>query len=230
MKNEILSRQQLESMTTADLIHVADEYGIDIPEGLDRRFIIGEILEAFEDLEEDEIPSEDEISAEENHEKGKKQEQPETLPETYNNTCIDAVLRNPAWIFVFWDVRESDVQLVEGNPNFDSSFLRVSFYEDKSAENSSYFFDVKIPLSTSEQYIMIPGGKKFVKIDLSVMLKDKVCINLASTHVMEIPSGSERIKNMQPGEHVEFPPLVELSGMKKIMHDHFLNHRQSFYN
>ncbi|MEE0998901.1 MAG: hypothetical protein UIH41_04470 [Treponemataceae bacterium] len=49
MNTMIVSRTYLESLSTADLISLADEYGIDIPENLNRRFIIGELLEAVED-------------------------------------------------------------------------------------------------------------------------------------------------------------------------------------
>ena len=51
MEEKILSRQYLESISTADLISLAFDYGIDIPENLSRRFVIGELLEAAQELE-----------------------------------------------------------------------------------------------------------------------------------------------------------------------------------
>ena len=66
MDTSVVSRVYLETLSTADLIALADEYGIDIPENLNRRFIIGELLEAAEEIndsnseemqEVDEIPS-----------------------------------------------------------------------------------------------------------------------------------------------------------------------------
>ena len=48
-----VTRSYLERLSTSDLISLADEYGIDIPEDLNRRFIIGELLEATEELNED---------------------------------------------------------------------------------------------------------------------------------------------------------------------------------
>ena len=53
MDTMLVSRTYLESLSTADLISLADEYGIDIPENLNRRFIIGELLEAVEDAGEE---------------------------------------------------------------------------------------------------------------------------------------------------------------------------------
>jgi len=41
MEQTPLSRAYLESLSTSDLVSLAEEYGIDVPEGLNRRFIIG---------------------------------------------------------------------------------------------------------------------------------------------------------------------------------------------
>ena len=49
METPVLSRQKLESFSTQDLLDLADDYGIDIPEDLNRRFIIEEILESVEE-------------------------------------------------------------------------------------------------------------------------------------------------------------------------------------
>ena len=45
MENPPFNRAYLESLSTADLVDMADDNGIDIPEGLNRRFIIGELLD-----------------------------------------------------------------------------------------------------------------------------------------------------------------------------------------
>ena len=48
-----LNRPFLESLTTAELIQLADRTGIDVPPGLERIVIIGELLETLEDGGED---------------------------------------------------------------------------------------------------------------------------------------------------------------------------------
>lgn len=222
MKTEFFSRQQLETMATAELIDIADKYGIDIPDDLNRRFIIGELLEAEEESGILARPKEEVRILDE------EEPVPDSLPKTYNNTAIDAVARNPAWLFVFWDVKEAETVFLLQNSTFESSFLHVSFFESAEDENPSDSFDIKVSLKPGEQYIMIPGGKKFVRVDLSVSIRGKVSVALASTRLIEISSENETIQNVPPGKKIAFPPLVSLSGMKQILHDHFLNHRQSF--
>lgn len=217
------SRQQLEAMSTSQLIAFADKYGIDIPSDLDRRFIIGELLEAEEEFDSSEKKPEVQISDDD-------EPVPDTLPKTCNNTCIDAVIRNPAWLFVFWDIKESDISSLSQEFSFESAFLHISFFDSAESEKSDDSFDVKIPLEPNEQYIMIPGGKKFARIDLAASFSGKSAEILASTRMIEIPEESKKILEMQPGKKLDFPPLVQLSGIKKILHDNFLNHRQSFSN
>ena len=32
----------------------------------------------------------------------------DSLPKNYNETQISCILRNPAWLFVFWNISEAD--------------------------------------------------------------------------------------------------------------------------
>ena len=50
MENKNLSRSYLETLSTADLIVLADDFDIDIPDNLNRCFIIGELLEVSEEV------------------------------------------------------------------------------------------------------------------------------------------------------------------------------------
>ena len=47
--NEVpISRAYLETLSFSDLVNLADEYGVDVPEDLDRRFLIEELFEIAE--------------------------------------------------------------------------------------------------------------------------------------------------------------------------------------
>ncbi|MBQ0039872.1 MAG: DUF4912 domain-containing protein [Treponema sp.] len=221
MKKNTLSRQQLEAMTTADLIALADEYGIDIPDNLNRTFIIGEVLEAAEEFKVTVKKTSVQITEEDTP-------VPDQLPKSYNNTYIDAIIRNPAWIFAFWDIKESDVAAIKFRRDFESIFLHISFYDAPNNEEPSDSIDIKTDFETNEQYILLPSGKKYAKVDLAVTYRGKLPEVLCSSRMIELPSEREDIQNLQPGKKTNYPQLVELSGMKQILHDHYLNHRQSF--
>lgn len=224
MKNETVSKQSLELLSTAELISLADEYGIVIPEDLNRFIIIGEILEAYAENEAPQKAVQDiKINDDDT-------EIPDTLPSTYNNTCIDTVLRSPAWAFVFWDIKESDISRIQSDPSFKNIFLHISFPQYPDEEKVTDSLDLSAEFETKEQYILVPAGKKFMKIDLAVSYRERQSEVLASTRVVEIPQESQMIQNYQPGKKIEMAPLVKLSGMKEILNEHYVNHRQSFSN
>lgn len=221
MKKDAFSRQQLESMTTADLIVLGDKFGIEIPDNLNRSLIIGEILEANEELNIPEKTTSVQIIEEDIP-------VPDQLPKTYNNTYIDAIIRSPAWLFAFWDIKESDVNAIKNRRDFESIFLHISFFDAPNNEEPSKAIDIKTDFETNEQSILLPSGKRWLKIDLAISYKGKLPEVLCSSRIIELPLEREDIQNIQPGKKVNYPPLIQLSGMKQILHDHYINHRQSF--
>ena len=46
METEKLTHAYLETLSFPDLCKIADEYGLDVPESLNRRFLIGEIIKS----------------------------------------------------------------------------------------------------------------------------------------------------------------------------------------
>jgi hypothetical protein len=115
-----LTRRYLESLTTRELAVLADNAGIDIPPGLDRIFIIEEILEAEKD---DENDSED---GEEAPLEETEFLDPVPLPGQYNITYIKALIRDPLWVFVFWEIKSHDKEFYEKAQDFEGYFLKVS--------------------------------------------------------------------------------------------------------
>ena len=116
MNDEFISREYLESLSFSDLSNLADKFGIDVPENLDRRFLIAEILEIVEEFndEREDMQVSSEVSETEEF----------VLPKNYNESQVSCVLRNPAWLFVFWNISESDVQKVKTSGG--SLKLRIS--------------------------------------------------------------------------------------------------------
>jgi len=112
------SRSHLESLTTPELIKLADSSGIDIPPGLDRIFIIEELLDFFT-MDEEEIPNESDLQDIVLLESA-------PLPKQYNITFIEVMIRDPLWAFVFWEVKSQDKEQFEKLDTFDGYYLKVS--------------------------------------------------------------------------------------------------------
>ena len=143
-----VTRSYLERLSTSDLISLADEYGIDIPEDLNRRFIIGELLEATEELNEDKKDT--------MHGDGVAPDGIE-LPESYNETTITAVMQNPVWCYVYWDFKAADKEKILHTPSFLTFVLKVTFFSEE--EKVTETFDINISPSCREQYVLLPSSE-----------------------------------------------------------------------
>jgi hypothetical protein len=218
MENIPISLSYLETLSTADLLELAEEYDLDIPEQLNRRFIISEILEIADELNE-EISDDFEES----------EEQIETtkdLPFTYNETSIDVVLRNPAWAYVYWDIRATDIQDVINSNEFSNLLLKIHFWESEKADKVIDVCELTISEDDRAQYIFLPSGKKYFSIDLIAEFSNLEPKKLTTSRIVTIPTGAPVISL----ESLEKPisPILQHSGMQELLKTHYQNHRQSF--
>ncbi|AEE17014.1 DUF4912 domain-containing protein [Treponema brennaborense] len=220
MECSILNRAYLETLPSADLISLADEYGIDIPENLSRRFIIGELLEFAEDMRRDrgvELKNESDKAG---------VRAASVLPSTYNETHISVILRNPVWAFVYWDIKEAELIAIRKSAAFSSLFLRISFFPDEKAPKASDSFDIPVSLTDREQYVLLPAGEHIARVDLIAEFKNMPLRVCASSRKIELPHVSEKVS--APVPEVRISPILELSGLPELLRTHYLNHRQSF--
>lgn len=220
MESVALNRAYLETLSFSDLIKIADSEGIDVPEDFNRNFLIDEILEVTEykkkSEKEDMIISEDEVVADDN----------ELLPRAYNSTEVQIILRNPAWAFVYWNISDSD-RIALDKAFISEMKLRVNSYSEKDQLKPDEYFDIMISKEDNGQYVLLPAGKKFFRVDLLFNI-DGIIDILSSSKVLEMPKGSERFAQLKPGKKEDVSPIMELSGMNELLMEHYINHRESF--
>jgi len=218
MSEEVITRAYLENLSFGELSKLADSYGIDVPENLDRRFLIGELLEYNE--ENQELGEDMIISSDPNSDKNF------VLPKNYNETQINCVLRNPGWLFVFWNISESDALMLRSVHDY-SLKLRICSFNDIKDNVPEEAFEIQTVDNAQEQYILLPAGKKIIKVEL-VYTTESTGKVLAFSNNVVIPQGSDLVTNLQSGIETEFNPLVKLSEINKIVTKQYTNHRHSF--
>lgn len=128
MERVDITRAYLETLSSADLNDLAEEYGIDIPEDLTRRFVIAELLEAAAEDERAQASDLRDIQGTAEPVSGKTPD----LPASYNENRVTAVLRNPAWCYIYWDIKQSDFSSVTKDSSFKSFVLRISYFKKKA--------------------------------------------------------------------------------------------------
>ncbi|MCL2231029.1 MAG: DUF4912 domain-containing protein [Treponema sp.] len=211
--NTPVSRQWLESLSTDELIKLADNYGIDIPPGLDRIFIIEEVLEVssmeMQETSGNEI-AENPVS------------ETASLPKQYNISFIDVIIRDPLWVFAFWEVKGQDREIHESADDFKCYCLRViplneDGTEPKSIENS---FTIQVSAQDSARYLGFAEegdadcGCYAIKL-CAVRGDNEVSIAASAPfflprHVINYHSENEAVAEMNRS------PLLRLSGIQNL--------------
>ena len=219
MDAEIINRAYLEKLSFSDLSKLADDFGVDVPEDLNRRFLIAELLELAEEAK----SSDDEsmiISAEDGEAPAAK------LPKNYNETQISCILRNPAWAFVFWNINDTDSAMIKSLTNC-NLMIRVCVLSAPDKLQPEEAFEINASTDTQEQYVLLPAGSNYIRVEL-VYVAGNTGKVLAFTPVIEIPSPSKQLNDFQPGKESDYSEIINLSGMEEILVNQYKNHRHSF--
>jgi len=201
-----VSRAWLESLSTGELIKLADTYGIDIPSGLERIFIIEEILEcanADSKIIKEEIvvnPSYSEAVL---------------LPKQYNISYVEVIIRDPLWVFAFWEIKGHDREMYENSSDFNGYNLRVIPLNEGDTEQNARekSFTVSVDANDCARYLgfaeHMHSGRYVIKLGV---LKGESEIHIASSLPFNLPKlyDNEIITNMSRKE------LIRLSGIQDL--------------
>jgi hypothetical protein len=219
MEGTCLTRLYLESLSNSELLLMADRFGLDIPPGLKRIFVIEELLEvAFGNEEEsadDDVQSDFLEAA--------------ALPGQYNITFINILIRDPLWAFVFWEIKNHDRDLYENLPDFTGYCLRVIPIGEKKVlpvtkgaetgnkaggENA---FTVSVGPDDNSWYLGFPPEEGCYQVELCA-LRALHFVPLAVSKPFRMPLLIEPVGKNNSGNFKELAdaPLVRLSGLNEF--------------
>ncbi|MDR2259311.1 MAG: DUF4912 domain-containing protein [Treponema sp.] len=202
-----LTRAYLDSLSTNELAKLADRYGLDIPPGLERIFIIEELL----DMALGDGPEEDEEPA-------VFTEFPEAaaLPKQYNITFLEVLIRDPLWAFVFWEIKSHDKELYEKAPDFGGYYLKVIPLDSGTEGPRENSFTVSVGIHDTAWYLGFPPAEGRYRVDLCVLRgNDEIVLAVSRPFMlprllnMPLKSGEQNPGNLG---QVYLNPLARLSG------------------
>jgi hypothetical protein len=201
------ARPWLESLGAGELEKLAEDLGIDIPPGLERIFIIEELL--LESAALCEQKSEDDIEINPSYTEAV------ALPKQYNISFIDVITRDPLWVYVFWEIKSHDREAHENASDFGGYCLRVIPLTEEenvpmSRENS---FTVSINANDSARYLgfaehsLQSAGRYMIKLGV---IRGDAELQLA----MSAPFSLPRLIENECINALEENPLIRLSGVQ----------------
>ncbi|MDR2965552.1 MAG: DUF4912 domain-containing protein [Treponema sp.] len=189
-----LTRSHLESFSTTELIKLADNHGLYIPPELDRVFIIGELLES---AIENERQSKEDIKIDTSR------HETVELPRQYNVSYIDFLVRDPLWVFVFWEIKELDKETYEKDPDYTGCCLQIV------SINGGGSFTVPVNIADTSRYI---GFAEFSDSTPEADFQDKIC---GYKIRLEITCG-ERVYQIAESNIFYLPRLITNNDLKSI--------------
>jgi hypothetical protein len=167
-----MTRERLQSLPLEELRRFAERQSIEFDSAIDKDSLVSLLVDLFEEMAEEReeqsgrevkvVAKKFSISPDEEIETGDAGYAP--MPESYNETRLVAMPRDPAWAFAYWEIRadklaqlrkDRDVHLV----------LRVHDVEGVrfNGRNSRSSFDIPVKLTDSRWYINLPrAGGRFV--------------------------------------------------------------------
>jgi hypothetical protein len=205
----LLDRPFLESLTTAELVKLADRAGIDVSPGLERIVIIGALLETVEAPKEEAEPASPFLR------EGKRPAASAApIPRFYNITYVNVLVRDPLWAFAFWEINDRDKELHERANDFGGYCLRVE--PDPGARSGTgrdSSFTVQVGVGDSAWYLgFSPSGGTF-RVELAAMRREEPVI-LAVSGPFTLPKLHEHLGNRY--SRASHNPLLRLAGIDEF--------------
>ena len=221
-----LSKSYLQSVSTDELLQIADDCGIFVAKGLCRNLIIEELLEIEEDsnvsdnkflkISTDDLFLDDEMDDEGNA----------GLALSYNKTEIHVLLRDPMWAFAFWDFYKPEFLNIVNDPDFDSFFLRVHLFSENNLSESYDYFDIDAAEADRSRYFYLSFEDSVTRVELcSRKIEGEISV-LAKSNLIRLRR--ENIPNNLCVLDNDVSASVYFSGISALKKQHFKNYRQAF--
>jgi len=232
MSDFVITLPYLEGFTTTELYTLAEAYDIDITPGQDRNMLIEEFMETVpcislfkqELITRDECVLEVEVPRLLPPVKNPSEAPPiRELPKQFGFTYIDVLVRDPFWVYVFWEISAMDKRKIEKYNDFSSYILRVRLINCRHGNKNLVTSTIK-PRDTS-RYLNFPAAysnREFCLegcnynecsyiVELCAVYKDSERV-LAKTNPFRMPAVLPL-----PGEkgaEILEDPIMILSGIK----------------
>lgn len=214
-----MTLESLHAMSTEALRELAARFALDLPEGLERSFIIEEIIDVQEESlkapEEDPVPEADfkevELDIHKGSQKGKEAPKGSLQDRRYNENIIRALLKDPSWAFIFWDVRDEESRSTGEHEERSLSIrvLELSSPQDPP-QNAVSWFEFPIAPKDRDWYVNLPEDGFCYVFELAMTVGKERRL-LARTNALSVP----RCRRSQDFERLprRTRSLMELAGL-----------------
>lgn len=143
------------------------------------------------------------------------------LPQTYGVTESYLLPKDPAWMFLFWDIAAQTAQDIKdkhGQDVFEVSRSIIRVYDitdikNFNGQNSNSFFDIPVVLEAKSWYINAQSARRYV-CDIALITREGKFILLSRSNPTTLPPGkmSSVIDEKWMMVEGDYQKLLKMSG------------------
>jgi uncharacterized protein len=216
-----MTKERLQELSLEALLEIAGNEEISLGSDLSREAVIELILEeeAEEKTDRDKANNAAMRVKEKKFEIIKDDEESSLLeyelPESYNETKIMLLLRDPQWAFAYWDLKQSDIETIE---DLLEPVLLLRVYQVDNRDNGGNVktepFEIPVKPSDRRWYINLPktGLKYLLQLIVSDGETEKV---LCESNTIESPEISINLAG-DSGADEQFRTALAASGLRAL--------------
>ncbi|WP_041691216.1 DUF4912 domain-containing protein [Elusimicrobium minutum] len=147
------------------------------------------------------------------------------LPSGYGKTEAFLLPKDPAWMFLFWEITGSTYDYIKSQNGFDifdkaKQIVRLHDTTDVNFDgfNSNGYSDVQIAFSSNSWYLAVPNPGRCYTADLGLLSLEGKFILIARSNPVTVPSGriSDVIDEKWMVVEGDFQKMLAMSGAQYI--------------
>jgi hypothetical protein len=214
-----MTKDRLRSLSYNELSHIADKGNINVLQDMDKESLISVIFEALEEERLDREGNNNLTIQIEAKKYSVSQDQElfvdfgedVELPERYMETRLMLMLRDPSWVYCYWDLEERILEELRENRDYSGLVLRVTELAAPDWGKDSYvdWFDIPIQFGDLRRYINLPSEDAFYGAEIYAQLGEKESL-LVRSNIIE--SSRDYVASIpEKGSEIQ-DKLIALSG------------------
>jgi len=115
------------------------------------------------------------------------QESDYDFPKTYNENKIVALIKDPYWLHLYWDLDQNELNQIKNNSA--QLLLRVLDITNTTPEHPNFSFEIEIPI-TNNWYVNIPNPNATYCVDLGYKTTNNNFKNITRSNSVTTPISS----------------------------------------
>lgn len=214
-----MTKDRLHTLSYNELSEIAEKGSISVLQDMDKESLVSVIFEALEEERLDREGNNNLTIQIEAKKYAVSQDQElfldfggdVELPERYEETCLVLMLRDPSWVFCYWDIEDRILDELRENRDYTGLVLRVTELAspDWGKDSSVDWFDIPINFGDLRRYINLPSEDTFYGVEIFAQLGEKESL-IVQSNIVE--SSRDYVSPMPEKEDARRDLLIELSG------------------